>query len=87
MNKENMTVNEAAKLNESDLSELINHHAPEIEKIIKIKTRSEWYNADILNPMKRAKRKSERKWLISKSNQDLITFKNLRNKFTVNVVK
>ena len=55
-----MTVDDLAKLYDESLREIIDRHAPEVIKVIKIKPSSPWYNSK-LHKMKVIKRSLEQK--------------------------
>ena len=59
---------------------IVNKHAPVLEKCIRIKSNSDWFNSDLLN-LKLFKRKRERLWLRSKSLLDRNLYKIARNDY------
>ena len=52
------------------LKEILDKHAPQMERKVVLRPQSPWYNTD-LEAAKRLKRKLERKWLMSKLTLDL----------------
>ena len=59
------------------LTNVLDAHAPIQTKSIVIHDNCTWYNADIRH-LKRKKRKAERIWIASKSEEDYTVFKNIR---------
>ena len=74
---DNMSATEMAELYDRTLSALLDVHAPLISKTIKIKQNSPWYNNE-LRAMKRKKRKYERRWIRSGTDEDHNAFKQAR---------
>ena len=80
--REDMTVDDLAKLYDESLREIIDRHAPEVIKVIKIKPSSPWYNSK-LHKMKVIKRSLEQKMLRTKKKYDINKFKEMRNLYTL----
>ena len=77
---ESLLTSEKADLYDRTLSELLDTHAPLIEKNIKIKRTSPWYNNE-LRSIKRKKRKLERAWKKSRTPEDHHKFKEARSDY------
>ena len=67
--EENASCDELLEAYNSILTNLLNKHAPLQTKMVKIRTRSSWFNNEIYEA-KVQKRKLERKWKKSKSQED-----------------
>ena len=66
---------------DSSLSSILDKHAPLKTKTLVCRRRVPWFNSDIKSSIK-AKRKAEKKWRSSKSQDDLRTFKVALNRVT-----
>jgi len=66
---------------DSSLSSILDKHAPLKTKTLVCRRRVPWFNSDIKSSIK-AKRKTEKKWRSSKSQDDLRAFKVARNRVT-----
>ena len=65
-------------------NDVLNKHAPEIEKVITIRKPTPW-NTDDIKPFKAAKRKAEKRWRKTKRESDLLIFKQKRNELNIHL--
>ena len=65
----------------STLSSILDRHAPLKSKVVRSRPQVPWYNQEI-DEAKRMRRNSERTWRRTKSAEDLLVFKSLRNLVT-----
>jgi hypothetical protein len=63
------------------LSTITNSHAPLKTKVVRSRPQVPWYNQDIAEA-KRKRHRAERVWRRSKSAEDLLVFKRLKNHVT-----
>ena len=75
-----LSASDKAKRYDSTLSNLLDQHAPLINKTIRIKHSAPWYTSE-LRSLKREKRKKERAWHKSKSVSDHLDFKTARQHY------
>ena len=73
----NISTTDKAERYDRTLRRLLDRHAPLLNKTIKIKNSSPWYNNE-LRTLKREKRKLERAWRKSRSDDDHQSFKSAR---------
>jgi hypothetical protein len=69
---------------DNNITDIMNQHAPEVTKTVKIMHRSPWFTQD-LRDLKVQKRKLEYKWRSSKLDVDHKAFKVARNRFVSEV--
>ena len=69
----------------STLTSLLDKYAPVKKKVVASRQRLPWFNSDIKSAI-RARRKAERKWRKTKSQQDLRAFKDARNRATFVII-
>ena len=87
MEKSKLCTREYSDLNEltssynSTLTSLLDKHAPMKEKVVVCRQRLPWFNSKIKCAM-RTRRKAERKWRRTKSQQDFCAFEGARNRAT-----
>ena len=76
----NTTIHEDVIIYDNTLINLINIHAPEINKTIRVKPESPWYNGELMH-LKLIKRDAERKWKKSKTVENYNHLKLTRNNY------
>ena len=79
--REYSDLNELTSSYNSTLTSLLDKHAPMKEKVVVCRQRLPWFNSEIKCAI-RTRRKAERKWRRTKSQQDFRAFKGARNRAT-----
>ena len=79
--REYSDLNELMSSYNSTLTSLLDKHAPMKEKVVVCRQRLAWFNSEIKCAI-RTRRKAERKWQRTKSQQDFRAFKGARNRAT-----
>ena len=79
--REYSDINELTSSYNSTLTSLLDKHAPIKEKVVVCRQRLPWFNSEIKCAIK-TRRKAERKWRRTKSQQDFRAFKGARNRAT-----
>ena len=80
--REYSDLNELTSSYNSTLTSLLDKHAPMKEKVVVCRQRLPWFNSEIKCAI-RTRRKAERKWRRTKSQQDFRAFKGARNRATL----
>ena len=68
------------------LTEILDKHAPKKEKTVSFRMQVPWFN-DTLHQVKRERRKVERKWRRSRLASDYHTFKEVKNRYNLQLFK
>ena len=79
--REYSDLNELTSSYNSTLTSLLDKHAPMKEKVVVCRQRLAWFNSEIKCAI-RTRRKAERKWRKTKSQQDFRAFKGAQNRAT-----
>ena len=83
--REYSDLNELTSSYNSTLTSLLDKHAPMKEKVVVCRQRLPWFNSEIKCAI-RTRRKAERKWRRTKSQQDFRAFKGARNRATLSAI-